>query len=96
MIHYYDLGPVKVAPGNDVVPLYTVTNAAPGQNNVTGDTIAPGATDYPPLWGIVKVTWKPGAARRVLTSFAQIRQAKAAGEVTIARTSLVVNCPLVS
>ena len=96
VIHYYDLGPVKVAPGNDVVPLYTVTNAAPGQNNVTGDTIAPGATDYPPLWGIVKVTWKPGAARRVLTSFARIRQAKAAGEVTIARTSLVVNCPLVS
>ena len=95
VIHYYDLGPVKVAPGNDVVPLYTVTNAATGQNNVTGDTIAPGATDYPPLWGIVKVTWKPGAARRVLTSFAQIRQAKAAGEVTIARTSLVVNCPLV-
>jgi hypothetical protein len=94
-IHYYDLGPVNVAPGNTVVPLYAPTNGVPGQHNVTGNTIAPGATDYPPLWGIVKVTWKPGARKRLLTSFAAIRQAKAAGELTLQQTSLVVNCPLV-
>jgi hypothetical protein len=94
-IHYYDLGPVKVAPGNAVVPLYAPTNGVAGQHNITGDTIAPGTTDYPPLWGIVKVTWKPGAHKRLLTSFAAIRKAKAAGELTIQKTSLVVNCPLV-
>jgi hypothetical protein len=94
-IHYYDLGPVKVAPGNTVVPLYAPTNGVPGQHNITGETIAPGATDYPPLWGIVQVTWKSGAHKRLLTSFAQIQQAKAAGEVTLHKTSLVVNCPLV-
>ena len=49
----------------------------------------------PPLWGIVKVTWKAGATKRLLTSFAAIQQAKAAGQVTLARTSLVVNCPIV-
>jgi len=94
-IHYYDLGPVSVAPGNAVLPLYAPTNGVPGQHNVTGETVAPGTTDYPPLWAIVQVTWKPGAQKRLLTSFAQIQRAKAAGEVTLRHTSLVVNCPLV-
>jgi hypothetical protein len=54
-----------------------------------------GRTAYPPLCGIVKVTWKPGASKRLLTSFAAIEKAKAAGQVTLAKTSLVVNCPIV-
>ncbi len=95
VIHYLDLGPVKVAPGNEVVLLYAPTNGAAGQHNVTHDTLAPGQTDYPPLWGIVKVTWKPGAHKRLLKSYAQIAAAKKAGELTLQRTSLVVNCPVV-
>ena len=74
VIHYYDLGPVKVAPGNDVVPLYAVTNGVAGQHNVTGDTIPAGQTAYPPLWAITKVTWKPGLTPRLLTSYARDRQ----------------------
>jgi hypothetical protein len=92
---YYDLGPVNVAAGNAVVPLYTVTNGVAGQHNVTGDTIARGQTAYPPLWAIFKVTWKAGVAPKLLTSYAAIRNAAVAGRVTIARTSLVVNCPVV-
>jgi hypothetical protein len=96
IIHYYDLGPVKVAPGNAVVSLYTVTNpVGPQQHNITKDTLAPGQTKYPPLWGIIKVTFKAGVAPHLLTSYAQIAKAKAAGQVTIAKTSLVVNCPVV-
>jgi hypothetical protein len=96
IIHYYDLGPVKVAPGNAVVPLYTVTNpVGPQQHNVTKDTLAPGQTKYPPLWGIIKVTFKSGVTPHLLTSYAQIAKAKAAGQVTITKTSLVVNCPVV-
>lgn len=95
VIHYYDLGPVKVAPGNAVVDLYTVTNGVGGQHNVTPDTIAPGQTAYPPLWSIVKVTWKAGVRPRLLTSDAAIDRAADSGQVTIARTSLVVNCPIV-
>ena len=95
-IHYYDLGPVKVVPGNAVVPLYTVTNpVGPQQHNITKDTLASGQTKYPPLWGIIKVTFKAGVAPRLLTSYAQIAKAKAAGQVTITKTSLVVNCPVV-
>jgi hypothetical protein len=95
LIHYYDLGPVKVAPGNTVLPLYTVTNGLGGQYNVARDTIAPGQTAYPPLWAIVKVSWKAGSTRRLLMSYAQIRRALAAGQITLKHTSLVVNCPLV-
>jgi hypothetical protein len=95
VIHYYDLGPVKVAPGDAILPLYSVTNGVGAQHNVTRDTIAPGQTAYPPLWGIVKVTWNAGSRKRLLASFAAIQKAKAAGQVTLQKTSLVVNCPLV-
>jgi hypothetical protein len=95
VIHYLDLGPVKVAPGNAVLPLYTITNGVKGQHNVTRDPIARGQTAYPPLWGISKVRWKPSATRRLLKSYAQIKRAQAAGQVTLLKTSLVVNCPLV-
>ena len=95
LIHYYDLGPVKVASGNTVLPLYTVTNGVAGQHNVARDTIAFGRTAYPPLWAISKVTWKSGTRRHLLTSYAAIKKAAAVGQVTLKKTSLVVNCPLV-
>lgn len=96
VIHYLDLGPVKVAPGNQVAPLYTVTNAvSAAQHNITRETIAPGQTKYPALWGIVKVTFKPGVTPFLIKSYAQIKRARNAGKVTIAKTSLVVNCPIV-
>ena len=94
-IHYYDLGLVKVAPGNAELPLVAVTNGVTGQHNITEDTIAPGATDYPPLWAIVKATWTASAHKRLLTSFAQITQAQNARELKLTKTTLVVNCPLV-
>jgi hypothetical protein len=94
-IHYYDLGPVKVAPGNAVLPLIAITNGVAGQHNITEETIAPGATDYPPLWGIVKGTWTGSAHKRLLTSYAQVTRAEQTGELKLAKTALVVNCPLV-
>jgi hypothetical protein len=92
-IHYYDLGPVKVRPGNEVVPLWTVTNGVNRQLNIAD--VRPGQTAYPPLWAIIKVTWKPSASKRLLTSLGAIRRAQSAGKVTLVKTSLVVNCPLV-
>jgi hypothetical protein len=92
-IHYYDLGPVKVRPGNEVVPLWTVINGVKRQLNIAD--VRPGQTAYPPLWAIIKVTWKQSASKRLLTSLAAIRRAQSAGELTLTKTSLVVNCPLV-
>src|SRR5258706_265792 len=82
-IGYFDLGPVKVAPGNVVLPLVALTNGVAGQHNITKEAIAPGATNYPPLWGIVMATWKAGAHKRLLTSYAQVTAAKTAGELTL-------------
>jgi hypothetical protein len=96
LIHYLDLGPVKVAPGNAVAPLYTVTNPVGAQqHNIARENIAPGQTKYPALWGIIKVTFKAGTNPHLLTSYAQITKAQQAGQVTIAKTTLVVNCPVV-
>jgi hypothetical protein len=96
VIHYLDLGPVKVAPGNVVAPLYTVTNPVGSQqHNIAQENIAPGQTKYPALWGIIKVTFKTGVKPHLLTSFTQIKKAQKAGQVTITHTPLVVNCPVV-
>jgi hypothetical protein len=95
VIHYYDLGPVKVAAGNVIAPLYAPTNGVRGQHNITLETVLPSQTDYPPLWGIIMVTWKAGAHKTLLTSAVQIKKAQKAGQLTIKKTTLVVNCPVV-
>jgi hypothetical protein len=92
-IHYYELGVVKVAPGNEILPIWTFTNGVDGQSNVAD--VVPGTTAYPPLWAVVEVTWKPGAERKLVRSFEELQQARKVGEVTLKKTSLVVNCPFV-
>jgi hypothetical protein len=92
-IHYYELGTVNVAAGNEVLPIWTVKNGVKGQLNMAD--VTPGQTDYPPLWSIIEVTWKPSANKRLLTSVAAIKKAQAAGEVTVQKKPMIVNCPLV-
>jgi hypothetical protein len=70
-----------------------VNNGVDGQLNIAD--VRPGQTAYPPLWAIVEVTWTAGAQKRLLTSLAQIKTAQANGQLTLKKTSLVVNCPLV-
>lgn len=92
-IHYYELGVVKVAPGNEILPIWTFTNGVAGQSNIAD--VVPGTTAYPPLWAVVEVTWKAGAKRTLVRSFEQLQQARRAGDLTLKRTSTVVNCPFV-
>lgn len=92
-IHYYELGIVKVAPGNDVLPIWTFTNGVQEQRNIAD--VVPGTTAYPPLWAVVEATWKAGAQPRLVRSFEQLQQARKAGDLTLERTSTVVNCPFV-
>jgi hypothetical protein len=91
-VEYLDLGPVKLADGNKVAPIWAFSNGAPGQLNII-DTV-PGRRDYTPLWAVNMVTWKDAGAARVLRSAAAVRRAMAAGEVTVARPGVVVNCPV--
>jgi hypothetical protein len=92
-IHYYELGLVNVAPGNEILPIWTFTNGVRGQSNIAD--VVPGTTAYPPLWAVIEVTWNAGAQRRLVRSFEALNQARKAGDVTLKRTSMVVNCPFV-
>jgi hypothetical protein len=92
-IHYYELGLVKVAPGNEILPIWTFTNGVDGQTNIAD--VVPGTTAYPPLWAVVKVTWKGGATPSLVRSYEQLQQARKAGDLTLKRTRMVVNCPFV-
>jgi hypothetical protein len=92
-IAYYDLGPVKLARGNKVAPIWAFTNGASGQKNVID--VVPGQPGYTPLWQVSMVTWADGVTPRVLMSAVQIRSAASAGDLTIRRTNTVVNCPVI-
>jgi hypothetical protein len=85
-VSYFDFGPIKLAKGNKVAPIWTVTNII--------DTV-PGRADYSPLWAVEKVTFADGVAPRLLRSRADVLAAQEAGDVTIEKTSIVVNCPVV-
>jgi hypothetical protein len=92
-VDYYDLGPLKLAPGNDIDPIWVVTNGTASQANIIDN--APPASDYTPLWGVVKVTWNAGVTPRTLTSATAVDSAVAAGQATLMTTDIVVNCPVI-
>ena len=92
VIQYLDLGPVRLAQGNRVAPIWAFSNGHENQRNVI-DTV-PGRRDYTPLWAVRMVTWRSGMTPRVLRSAAAIRAAQRAGQVTIRSMPIVVNCPV--
>jgi hypothetical protein len=92
-IAYYDLGPVKLARGNKVAPIWAVTNGASGQKNIID--VVPGQRGYTPLWQVSMVSWAAGVTPRLLKSAAQVNAAASAGDVRIRKTATVVNCPVI-
>ncbi|WP_231502082.1 hypothetical protein [Herbaspirillum sp. RV1423] len=51
--------------------------------------------NYSPLWQVHKVTWLPGKQPHVLKSEEEVLAAEEAGQVSIEKTDIVVNCPVV-
>jgi hypothetical protein len=92
-IEYLDFGPVKLKPGNQVAPLWSVTNGVKGQYNIVD--VVPGQAGYTPLWAVTLLTWKDPTKARLLSSAAAARKALAAGEVTAKKPGVVVNCPVI-
>jgi hypothetical protein len=92
VVSYLDLGPVKLAQGNRVAPIWVVTNGVEAQRNVI-DTV-PGRRDYTPLWAVRAVTWKDGVTPRVLRSRRAVDAAVRAGQATVKAMPIVVNCPV--
>ena len=52
-------------------------------------------TNYSPLWQVSLVTWVAGREPRVLTSQADVTTALAAGDVTVQRTPIIVECSVI-
>jgi hypothetical protein len=51
--------------------------------------------NYSPLWQISEVSWNPGRQARALTSQTDITSAAAAGDVTIQKTPIIVECSVI-
>jgi hypothetical protein len=85
-------------PESALAKLYLFTNGVRGPNpfgfqaNVI-DSI-PGQAKYSPLWRVYAVTWAEDASPQLLRSERQILQARSAGDVTVKRTALVKNSPV--
>jgi hypothetical protein len=78
--------------------IYKVTNHA--QGNVLPSAPAPvgplsSDASYSPLWRMFLVTWKVAAEVRELRSEEEILSAEEAGQVSVAATGIVVNCPVI-
>ncbi|MEX2211911.1 MAG: response regulator transcription factor [Gaiellaceae bacterium] len=86
-------------PDAALAKLYLFTNGVKGPNpfgfqaNVL-DSV-PGDRGYSPLWRVYTVTWKSPSAARLLKSEGQVLAAQKAGRLTLKRTGLVNNSPVV-
>lgn len=78
--------------------IYHVTNFKQG-NVIPSAPIpaGPGNTDpnYSPLWQVSLVTWNSGTTPHVLKSEEDVLSARDQGLVTIVKTNIVVNCPVI-
>ena len=78
--------------------IYTFTNSK--QFNVVPSApypVGPKNTDhsYQPLWQVSEVAWNPGSKARALKSEEEILAAAKSGEVTVTKTNVIINCPIV-
>ena len=77
--------------------IYVVTNFK--QVNVIPSApipAGPSNTDpnYTPLWQVSTVTWNTGTTPRTLHSESEVLSAASMGQVTLVKTTIVVNCPV--
>jgi hypothetical protein len=85
-----------VLPGSTAVDdIFVFTNFT--QGNVLASAPHPAGptnidTNYSPLWQVSLVSWKSPQQGRVLTSQTDITTAANAGEVTIQKTPIIVEC----
>lgn len=89
---------IQAPNGGAVDDIYHVTNF--NQGNVIPSAPIPAGPknsdpNYTPIWQVSLVTWNTGTTPRVLTSEEDILGARDDGEVTLTKTNIVVNCPVI-
>ncbi len=83
-------------PNTPVRDIYVFTT----QGNVLSATptpAGPGATNanYSPLWQVSLVAWNAGVTPTTLTSTQAVQDAEAAGQVTVTKTPIMVECSVI-
>ena len=76
-------------PGNDGC------RGGPFGNQIDVFDSIPGNPEYTSIRHPYMVTWSDTATPHILTSVAEIKEAEVAGELTIMKTNVVVNVPIV-
>jgi hypothetical protein len=89
---------IQAPNGGAVDDIYHITNFK--QGNVIPSAPLPAGPrnsdpNYSPLWQLTTVTWKSGTTPRLLTSEEDILGARDNGEVTLTKTNIVLNCPVI-
>ncbi len=89
------------APNGAVDDIYVFTNSTQkDQYNILPSEPKPVGPDnrdtsYSPLWQVSNVTWKDKVKQRTLKSEAEVKDAEGKGLVSVAKTRIVLNCPVV-
>lgn len=96
--------PVLVVPSLAQAPQSMLANVYVFANGIKGEgplgfqpdvfDRLPNAQGYSPLRALGLVTWKDQSKARLLMSAEEVRAAESAGELTIERTGIVVNMPM--
>lgn len=89
---------IQAPNGGAADDIYHVTNFT--QGNVIPSAPLPAGPknsdpNYTPLWQLTLVTWNSGATPRILKSEEEVFGARDNGEVTLVKTDIVLNCPVV-
>jgi hypothetical protein len=88
----------KAISAGAVDDIYHVTNFQ--QGNVIPSAPIPAGPDntdpsYSPIWQLSLVTWNSGTTPHVLKSEEEVLSARDQGLVTIEKTNIVINCPVI-
>ena len=100
-VHFVSkLANVLKAPLVSFDDIYVATNSTLSQPNILPSIPTPvGPTNtsaaYSPLWQVSAYTWVTGKTQRILKSEAEVLAAQTAGDITIAKPGIIVNCPVI-
>lgn len=75
--------------------IYLITNGAFASRGAVFGS-APGKDDYTPLWQEITVTWHDASKAVALGSDTQITDLAKAGKLTLKKTGVVLNCPIIT
>ena len=88
------------APTSAIDDIYVAGNSTLSQVNIIPSVPTPfGPTNadpaYSPLWQVNVYNWVAGKTQRILKSEAEVLAAVTAGDITISKTNIIVNCQVI-